>query len=853
MKAKISFRNSSIRVKLLLLMALNSSLALLVAGVGFLGYEAFQYRTAATRELTTLADIVSTSSIAALTFADEGAANETLTFLRGDRRIVGAAVYDKRNRLFATYQNTQGAAVPAPARLKPQGLYFESGDLIIFRPILFQGERIGTIYLRSDMNDALTRLRRYFGIVCIVLLVSLGLALLLSSRVQRVISGPIAALAVVARRVSADKNYSVRAPKVADDEIGVLIDSFNEMLSQIEIQQRNRKIAEDALRESEERYALAVHGANDGLWDWKLRTNEIYFSPRWARMLGYSDNEIWSDPEEWFSRIHPADRERVRAQLAAHCENSTPEFSSEYRIRHKNGHYIWMLSRGIAVHDENGVAVRIAGSQTDITEGKVADALTELPNRVYLIDKLESAIAAKGSPGASPFAILFLDLDRFKVVNDSLGHAAGDQLLVGVAQRLRSSVRGQGLSGRLAGSSSTVARLGGDEFAILVEGIRDQDDAAIVADRILKHLAAAFYLDGRPVLATGSIGIAMGSSGNSPDDLLRNADTAMYHAKAHGRGRFEVFNQGMRERAVARMEVEADLKKAVDAHEFELYYQPKVSLPDQKITGFEALIRWNHPKRGLLYPSEFISIAEDTGLIVPLGRWVLREGCRQMAAWQQSMFRDPALTISINLSYKQLSDAGLVEDVRRILAETGLDPKTLRLEMTESSIMENAELAVATLRKFKDLNIGLEIDDFGTGYSSLSCLRQLPFDTLKIDYSFVKGLGTADDTTQIINTILQLARSLDMDVVAEGVETRDQLARLTAMGCSSGQGYYFSRPVDAERAQRLIRDRNLLQHGILLRPAPANGGPRTPDLLEPALAGVKRVPAPPPREDSEAA
>jgi len=355
------------------------------------------------------------------------------------------------------------------------------------------------------------------------------------------------------------------------------------------------------------------------------------------------------------------------------------------------------------------------------------------------------------------------------------------------------------------------------------------------------------------VLATGSIGIAMGSSGNSPDDLLRNADTAMYHAKAHGRGRFEVFNQGMRERAVARMEVEADLKKAVDAHEFELYYQPKVSLPDQKITGFEALIRWNHPKRGLLYPSEFISIAEDTGLIVPLGRWVLREGCRQMAAWQQSMFRDPALTISINLSYKQLSDAGLVEDVRRILAETGLDPKTLRLEMTESSIMENAELAVATLRKFKDLNIGLEIDDFGTGYSSLSCLRQLPFDTLKIDYSFVKGLGTADDTTQIINTILQLARSLDMDVVAEGVETRDQLARLTAMGCSSGQGYYFSRPVDAERAQRLIRDRNLLQHGILLRPAPANGGPRTPDLLEPALAGVKRVPAPPPREDSEAA
>ena len=842
-----SFRDSSIRVKLLLLLALNISFALLLAGVSFVGYEAVQYRDAATRELTNLADTVAASSTAALSFADELAANETLTSLHSDPRILSAGLYDQRNRLFANYRNAEAPAISAPALPRPNGAYFENGDLLMFRSVVLRGERIGTIYLRSNMNEIDVRLLRYFGIVCLVLLASLGLALLLSSRIQNVISGPITALADVAHLVSVDKNYSIRAVKVANDEIGVLIDSFNEMLSQIEIRERDRKIAEDALRESEERYALAAHGANDGLWDWKLSTNEIYFSPRWTRMLGYSDNEIWSNPEEWFSRIHPADRERVRAQLVAHCEGATPEFSSEYRIRNKNGAYIWMLSRGIAVRDERGVAVRIAGSQTDITEGKVADTLTELPNRIYFIDRLESAIAAKDNPGARLFAVMFLDLDKFKVVNDSLGHAAGDQLLVGVAQRLRASVRGQGLSGRLSGSSSTVARLGGDEFAILIEGIVHTDDAALVAERVLKHLGASFYLEGRPVFASASIGIAMSSSGNTPEELLRNADTAMYYAKAHGKGRFEIFNQGMRERAVARMELEADLKKAVEAHEFVLYYQPKVSLTDQRITGFEALIRWNHPRRGLLLPSEFISVAEEIGVIVPLGRWVLDEACRQMAEWHKSIAREPALSISVNVSFKQLAEPGLAGDVERILAETGLDPGTLKLEMTESSIMENARIAISTLRRFKELNIGLEIDDFGTGYSSLSYLRQLPFDTVKIDRSFVKELGGADDSSEVVNTILQLARSLSMDVVAEGVETKDQLARLTAMGCSTVQGYYFSKPVDAERAHLLIQDKDTLERGLLLKPRPLKPAPLNGSLRPPGpdgLAGWGEDPVP---------
>ncbi|MDP9053539.1 MAG: EAL domain-containing protein [Acidobacteriota bacterium] len=818
LRPKNFFTNSSVRRKLLLLIALTSSFALLLAGVSLLGYEAFQFRSGATRELNTLAEIIGASSTGALSFADERAAGETLAALAGDRRIIAAAIYDAHQRRIAVYRNPHAAVTPLPAQGRSDGVSFEGGNLLLFHPIVFHNERLGTLFLRSDLIELHSRLYRYAGIVCLVLLASLALASLLSSRLANAVSEPIAALATIASRVSVNKDYSVRAPKTADDEIGVLIDAFNEMLSQIEIREEARKIGEAALRESEERYALAAQGANDGLWDWKLASNQIYFSPRWTRMLGYSDNEIWSDPEEWFSRIHPADRDRVRKQLTAHCEGKTTEFSSEYRMRHRNGPYVWMLSRGMAVRDAYGTAIRIAGSQTDITEGKIADTLTELPNRIYFTEKLENALAAKTNPDAMAFAVLFVDLDRFKVVNDSLGHAAGDQLLVGVAQRLCSSVRGQGLAGRLVGSSSTVARLGGDEFAILVEGIRTSDDAVVVAERILKHLAPAFFLDGRQVFANASIGVAMGSSGNTPEDLLRNADTAMYHAKARGRGRSELFDQGMRERAVARTEIETDLKVAVEANQFVLHYQPKVSVVDERITGFEALIRWNHPKRGLLFPSEFITVAEEIGLIIPIGLWVLREGCRQMAEWHKTMICTPPLTISINISFKQLGEAGLAEDVERILAETGLEPETLRLEMTESSIMENARVAIATLHRFKELNIGLEIDDFGTGYSSLSYLRQLPFDTVKIDRSFVKELGTEDDTSGIITTILQLADSLKMDVVAEGVETSDQLARLAAMGCASAQGYYFSKPVNAESAQRLVRDKDALARSVLLKP-----------------------------------
>jgi diguanylate cyclase (GGDEF)-like protein len=473
----------------------------------------------------------------------------------------------------------------------------------------------------------------------------------------------------------------------------------------------------------------------------------------------------------------------------------------------------------------------MAGSQTDITEGKVADPLTALPNRLYFIEKLERSISASRHH-KSLFAVLFLDLDRFKSINDSLGHKAGDELLMGFAGRLRSSVRAA-----WEPRESVVARLGGDEFAILLSDVRDEPDAAVVAQRVLDEIEPPFHLEGRQVFATASVGIALSSSGNLPEDLLRNADTAMYHAKARGKARFAVFDEGMRERAVARLETETGLRKAIDAHQLTLYYQPLLSVKSQRVTGYEALVRWNHPERGILSPSEFIPVAEESELIVHLGKWVLKEACRQMAEWHRKFNFDPPLTVSVNISPRHLNQGDIVGDVERVLAETGLDPKCLRLEVTESSIMQEAETALVTLRRLKLMGIGLEIDDFGTGYSSLSYLQRLPFDTVKVDRSFIKELGVSAESSEIVKTIVELARSLQMEVVAEGVETKDQFQKVSTLGCNLVQGYYFARPSGATATQTLMQERSELQRSFtVLRGAlPPSAGPAPHEVPQQTL------------------
>jgi len=559
--------------------------------------------------------------------------------------------------------------------------------------------------------------------------------------------------------------------------------------------QLSHKMAQEALRESEERYALAARGANDGLWDWNLLTNAVYFSPRWKAMLGFQEHEIEDRLEEWLGRIHDADRDRVREEIAAHQRGLTPHFESEHRLLHKDGGFRWMLSRGLAVYDVSGKALRMAGSQTDITERKVSDPLTGLPNRLLFTDRLGRLVKHSKRRKDHLFAVLFLDLDGFKMINDSLGHLAGDQLLVGVANRLEKCLRSSDTVARL-GETFTVARLGGDEFTILLDDLKEPGDAKRAAERLMDALATPFILNGKEVFTSVSIGIALGNAAyEKPEDILRDADTAMYRAKSLGKARYEVFDADMRASVMARLQLETDLRHAVEREEFRNFYQPIVSLDSGRIVGFEALLRWQHPKRGLLGPEEFIFVAEETGMIRELGWWSLRQACRQMRQWRERSEAAADLSVSVNLSVKQLLQPNLVVDIKKLLAEEGLPADVLRLEITESAVMADPASATELLQQMKELGIRLAIDDFGTGYSSLSYLHRFPLDTLKIDRSFINNAAADGEGMEIARTIMPMAKNLRLDVVAEGVETVEQVALLKRLQCRYAQGYYFSKPL----------------------------------------------------------
>jgi diguanylate cyclase (GGDEF)-like protein/PAS domain S-box-containing protein len=593
---------------------------------------------------------------------------------------------------------------------------------------------------------------------------------------------------------------SLRSEKTwTDDDISVL-----RFVGEVFVNALQRMRAEEALLESEERYKLAANGANDGLWDWNLRTGEIYFSPRWKSMLGYEDHEIGNLPEEWFSRLHPDDQLRVKNDIDAHLAGHTPHFENEHRMRDKDGEYRWMLCRGIAVRDSAGIATRAAGSQTDITVRKAAekelffnafhDSLTGLPNRALFLDRLDRAIRRSARREEFNFAVLFLDLDRFKVINDSLGHNAGDQLLISIARRLESCLR----------PGDTIARMGGDEFTLLVEDVMQPSDATRVAERVLDEISRPFMLKGQEVFTSGSIGIALGGSGyEHPEELLRDADTAMYKAKSMGKRRYAIFDTPMHARALELLHLETELRRAVEREDFQVLYQPIIDLKSGAISGFEALLRWHHPLRGVMLTSQVIPLAEETGLIVPIGGWVLREACRQMREWHEKFNFTKPPSVSVNLSGKQFIQTNLLRQVQKAIDDSQLDPRHLRLEITESVLMENADSATSIVSQLRVMNISLHLDDFGTGYSSLSYLHRFPIDTLKIDRSFISRM-TLGGEIEIVRTITSLAHHLGKSVIAEGVETQEQLDMLRALGVEKAQGFYFSKPLDAVEVEALL-------------------------------------------------
>ena len=607
----------------------------------------------------------------------------------------------------------------------------------------------------------------------------------------------------------------------------------------------DRKQAEFALQQAEEKYRSIFENAIEGIFQTTVDGRYLSANPALARIYGYqSAAELIANICDIDRQLYVDPSRRVEFLRAIEKHGAVSEFESQ--VYRADGTTIWVSENGRAVRDTIGNLLYYEGTVEDITLRKIAeeklvhdalhDTLTGLPNRALFMDRLGHAIELSKRRPEVLFAVLFIDLDRFKVVNDSLGHLVGDRLLIAIAQRLEICLR----------AGDTVARLGGDEFAILLENIKNTEDAIQIAERVQAQLAEPFYLNEYQVFSSASIGIVcsglpqnstasseMSSPGNlrnidgepdvsclssdssiapvplqilydRPEELLRDADAAMYHAKGLGKARHEVFDLSMHTRAVALLQLENDLRRALDSQEFQLYYQPIVSLTSGTIVGFEALLRWAHPQRGLVSPGEFILVAEETRLIVPIGWWMMRSACRQIHQWHQKFTTNPPLTVSVNLSNEQFKQPDLIDRLSEILQETELDPRTLKLEITEGVIMDNAESAAAILAQLKNLEIELYIDDFGTGYSSLSRLHTFPTDALKIDRAFVSRMTEDEGNEAIVQTILILASHLGMDVIAEGIETIEQLNLLRALQCEYGQGYFFSKPVDSITATLLI-------------------------------------------------
>jgi len=563
----------------------------------------------------------------------------------------------------------------------------------------------------------------------------------------------------------------------------------------------------ERIRAGSERHEFAAQGAGDGLFEWSLDSKHMYYSGAFATLLGYAPEELGDTADEGFARVHRDDLAALRGDIDDHLAGKTARFENEHRMRRKDGSWLWVLARGSAARDGEGRAVRLAGWITDIHDRKRSqdqlrhhafhDPLTGLPNRALFMDRLSHALARARRNDSHHFAIVLLDLDRFKLVNDSLGHVAGDELLVSVGQRLESCLR----------PGDTVARLGGDEFMLLLEDVRDAEDAHTVAERIQRALSLPLPLGGHDVIASASIGIAVGDGSISePHELLRDADTAMYEAKSRGSGQLVSFDARMHDRAVERLKLESALRSAITRGELSVYYQPIFDLKSREILGFEALARWRHPTLGYIAPVRFIPLAEETGLIAEIGAWVLTEAATHARRLQQLFPERAPLSMHVNMSVRQMQqDPGLLDRVDAALAATQLPPELLTVEITESVIMEDSEKGERLLGALRKRGIRICMDDFGTGYSSLSYLHRFRVDSLKIDISFVRNLTEPHGRAEIVRTILTLAKTLGLAVVAEGIETREQLARLIELGCVEGQGFLFSPPVDASTTESLLR------------------------------------------------
>lgn len=706
----LNLRNLPIRRKLTLLTVAISTVSLLLASIAFITSDRINTQQTVSDHLGTMADIISANSSAALLFSDPAAARETLSFLHSQPHIQAAAIYGMDEIAFASYVKP-GLKMEMPEILSHTANTLFWGDYVeLFSHIVYEGEQIGIVYLRSDMEAVHDRLIWFLGIVALVLIASLLVTFVLSAQLQRFITDPLLRLSAIARQVSTEKNYAVRVIGEGKDEIGNLITDFNTMLD--EIQLRDNELGDNRLK-LEERVAR--------------RTREL---------------EIANEQLE----LSKEKAESVASRM-------------EYHAHH--------------------------------------DALTGLPNRILLNDRITNELAHARRQQTNA-ALLFLDLDRFKIINDSLGHAVGDQLLRVIARRLNNCVRDE----------DTVARLGGDEFMILLPRISGSADAGRIAKKIIECLVDPISCNGHELHITTSIGISIYPyDGADAETLIKHADISMYRAKELGRNKAVYYTAEMNAGSRKQLAMETNLRRALERNQLKLFYQPKIDISRNLIVGVEALLRWEHPTMGFISPLDFIPVAEDTGLIVPIGEWVLHTAFRQLQQWHNAGF--PDLTVAVNLSSAQLSRPGFEDVVAQALSESGLDAGMTELEITENVAMENIDAAMIILEKLKCMGINISMDDFGTGYSSLSYLRRLPIDTVKIDKSFVREIPDSAEDVTIAQAIIAMAQSLKLSLIVEGVENVRQLNFFRQQGVHIVQGYLFSKPVAAPDLLKMLESQTL--------------------------------------------